>query len=166
MIFSNVLTAMLARPIAARTARITRAPDFIIGDRADPYMLRWWLIPRNPIFNVYLHEFRRDDEDRAHHDHPWLSLSISLTEWLVEEYTDRDGKHQTRVVWPGMIVIRRAKFAHRMIVPKPGARTIFITGPRIRTWGFLCGRDTAAGGWRPWHEFVARDKGQIGRGCD
>lgn len=167
MIISNRFTHWLARGIAARVSNITRPPDFIIGDRSDPYMLRWWLIPRNPIFNVYLHKFQKDDEDRALHDHPWWSVSIAISnEWMQEHYLDRNGTIKTRLVGFGDVVFRSAKFAHRMAVPVKDATTIFITGPRIRTWGFLCGKNTPAGGWRPWHEFVARDKGQIGRGCD
>ena len=50
-----------------------REPDFIIGDDHDPYLKRWWLIPRNPLVNVYLHQILRSDEDRALHDTPGLS---------------------------------------------------------------------------------------------
>ena len=49
-----------------------RKPDFIIGGHDAPYLLRWWLIPRNRFFNVYVHQFLRSDDDRALHDHPWL----------------------------------------------------------------------------------------------
>lgn len=55
-----------------------RAPDFVIGRTGDPYMERWWLIPRNRFFNIYLHRFWRSDDDRALHDHPWVNLSILL----------------------------------------------------------------------------------------
>ena len=47
---------------------MTRAPDFVIG--AD-YLRRWWVIPRNDSQNVYLHDIRKSDDDRALHDHPW-----------------------------------------------------------------------------------------------
>ena len=55
-----------------------KAPDLVVGSPKRPYMHRWWLIPRNPVFNVYLHRFLRSDDDRALHDHPWPSLSILL----------------------------------------------------------------------------------------
>ena len=61
-----------------------RPPDFIVGGKEDPYMLRWWIIPRNRWFNVYLHNFLRSDDDRAHHDHPWWNFSILLR----GEYTE------------------------------------------------------------------------------
>lgn len=59
-----------------------RKPDFVIGDLSNPYLLRWWVIPRNRFFNVYLHKFLRDDDDRALHDHPWWSMSIILSSTL------------------------------------------------------------------------------------
>jgi hypothetical protein len=49
----------------------SRPPDFVIGGDS-PYMLRWWIIPRNKFFNIYLHRFLRSDDDRALHDHPWV----------------------------------------------------------------------------------------------
>lgn len=54
-----------------------RGPDFVIGGHERPYLLRWRLLPRNPVFNVYLHQFLRSDDDRALHDHPWL-FNVSL----------------------------------------------------------------------------------------
>lgn len=53
-------------------------PHLVVGDPDDPYMLRWWVIPRNPLLNIYIHKFLRDDDDRALHDHPWPSLSVLL----------------------------------------------------------------------------------------
>ncbi len=55
-----------------------RDPDFVIGTADDPYLRRWWLIPRNPVFNLYVHHFLRSDDDRALHDHPWPSVSVIL----------------------------------------------------------------------------------------
>lgn len=49
-----------------------RPPDFIVGRDGEDYLRRWHLVPRNPLFNVYLHQFKSSDDDRAHHDHPWM----------------------------------------------------------------------------------------------
>src|SRR3546814_20880058 len=65
-------------------ARRGRAPSFVIGGEDNPYLRRWYIIPRNRWFNVYLHEFLRDDDDRALHDHPWVNLSILLRGQYVE----------------------------------------------------------------------------------
>jgi hypothetical protein len=147
-------------------------PHFIIGDR---YLLRWYVIPRNPWLNVYLHKFLHDDEDRALHDHPWWFLSIMV--W---------GKYREIVPFPAhgkghyhhversapSVAFRSAAHAHRVVLkrdyrdqPKP-CWTLVMTGRVTRDWGFLCPQ-----GWRHWKEFTAyndgkRDYGQVGRGCD
>jgi hypothetical protein len=138
-----------------------RPADFVIG---DDYLRRWWLIPRNPILNVYAHHFTRSDDDRALHDHPWWSISIVLS----GVYFDHAPGGAVRVVWPGDIVIRSARTAHRVElmrgpenVERP-AHTLFITGPRIREWGFWC-----PNGWRHWRDFTSGSQGErVGRGCD
>lgn len=61
----------------ARAPFRKRWPDMVIGDNDNPYLLRWYVIPRNRIFNIYLHKFVRSDDDRALHDHPW-SWNMSL----------------------------------------------------------------------------------------
>ena len=142
--------------------RPSRDPDFLIGPHHDPYLQRWWLIPRNRVFNVYLHHVRRDDDDRALHDHPWPSLSILLDGRLGEVFL-RGGAEDYREARRWVPLWRGATFAHRLVLPDPkvGAWTLFITGPRVREWGFHCPRR-----WVPWREFVEPDRpGDIGRGC-
>lgn len=150
-----------------------REPDFIIGGKEDPYLLRWWIIPRNRFFNIYLHKFLRDDDDRALHDHPWVSLSIILRGGYIEHLPNGVIKRRQA----GQLVFRRAKQAHRIELYREGvnscwirgnykdtrpAWTIFITGPRIRQWGFHCPQ-----GWRHWKDFTAPgDSSRVGRGCE
>ena len=137
-----------------------RPPDFVIGDRDAPYMLRWWILPRNRAFNIYLHQFLRDDDDRALHDHPFWSVSLALDGDLTEVYL-KGGAERVRAVSVGDAIVRSGKFAHRMLVPRP-SWTLFVTGPVYRQWGFLC-PDI---GWRHWKVFTAPGaKGQVGRGC-
>ena len=52
-------------------------PHKVIGG-PDPYLLRWHVIPRNRLLNVYVHKFLRSDDDRALHDHPWWFVSLIL----------------------------------------------------------------------------------------
>ena len=164
MKLNNWLTRLVARRALrwANEYKFAHEPNIYIGGRQNPYLIRWYVIPRNRFFNVYLHQFMRSDDDRALHDHPWWSVSLSLSVEMEEIFRDWLGREKRREVLPGSLVFRRARFAHRMVVPIPGALTIFVTGPKIREWGFLCPK-----GWRPWREFVdARDHGAIGRGCD
>ena len=135
-------------------------PDFIIGGAENPYLLRWWLIPRNRWFNVYLHKIVRDDDPRALHDHPWWNVSIVLKGGY---YEWRKGRP---CVWrnPGAVVFRRATAAHRLTLGSSSSPcwSLFITGPKVREWGFHCPR-----GWRHHEEFCApHDKGRVGRGCE
>lgn len=175
----------LADWIIARVTR--RPPDFVIGGQEKPYLRRWWLIPRNRFFNVYLHQFLRSDDDRALHDHPWANASILLRGGYIEHTIDAGGIHRKRLLEAVAVRVRlTGKIAHRVelltqyvrrpagvqlnervseiahIEPAP-CWTIFITGPRYREWGFHCPEQ----GWIPWQRFVdERDIGSTGKGCD
>lgn len=147
---------------------LKRPPDFVIQDN---YLLRWHIIPHNRWFNIYLHNIRRSDDDRALHDHPWYNVSIILKGGYWE--LTPEGKFY-RCRWS--ITFRKATARHRLILSKVtiiGAAiygvtsyvedvwTLFITGPKIREWGFWCPK-----GFIHWKDFVDRsNKGEIGPGC-
>jgi len=120
-----------------------RKPDRIIGGN---YLYRWFRIPKNRYFNIFLHKFERSDDDRALHDHPWYSISILLKGEMIEH---RWGD-KVRYIPRFLPIFRFAKFAHRIELVKGPVWTLFITGPRIRTWGF----HTRAG-WMESSEFLA-----------
>lgn len=136
-------------------------PHFVIGPR---YLLRWYVIPRNPWLNVYLHQFLHDDEDRALHDHPWWFVS-----WVLRgKYYEITPNNFIRRDWLSL-AFRPAEHAHRVVLEKRLADglaipcwTLVVTGSVTRDWGFWCPQ-----GWRHWKEFTAKDDyGQVGRGCD
>jgi hypothetical protein len=126
------------------------------------------VIPRNPVFNIYLHEFLRSDDDRALHDHQWVNCSILLHGEYIEHL--RGGAQVRRR--GGDVVFRLPCAAHRIELP-PSSQgstyavvasvwTLFITGPRVREWGFWCGQR-----WVHWREFTAAgDSGTAGPGCE
>jgi hypothetical protein len=140
-----------------------RKPDFVVGgDESPPYLLRWFLIPRNRIFNIYLHEFHRSDADFALHDHPWANISWLLSNEYTEHTIAAGGVHHREIRKVGDVVFRRATAAHRIELHAGVCRSLFITGPKLRTWGFHCPK-----GWVPWRQFVdSSDSGRIGKGCD
>ena len=142
------------------TMKPDREPDFLIGPPDDPYMERWFLIPRNPEFNVYYHRIRHDDDDRALHDHPWASISIMCHGQLEEIVHDDDRLIGSRIVTKGDVVFRSPLEAHRLKIVDGPAETLFITGPRVREWGFHCPK-----GWVDWRDFVGENPGEVGRGC-
>lgn len=150
----HALKRRLLERIVAR-----RDPDFTIGEN---YLQRWWVIPRNPFFNIYLHRISGDDDDRALHDHMYVNVSIILSGSYWEHLPGGVAIQRTG----GQVIARRPSALHRLSLREDGIYpivwTLFITGPRVRTWGFQCPQ-----GWRPWYEFVdTENPGQPGRGCD
>lgn len=152
-----------------------RPPDFIVGDNpADPYLQRWHVIPRNDWLNIYLHQFLHSDDDRALHTHPYRwNVSWLLHGRYLEWVPFNKRKHVARAMasdvgLPGTvrsvgdIVFRWGASPHRIELHRGPCWTLFITGRRVREWGFICPQ-----GWRHWSVFTKRDApGQIGRGCE
>lgn len=148
----------------------TRPPDFMVGGDVNPYLKRWWLVPRNRLLNIYLHQFLRDDDDRALHDHPWPWCSILIVGSYYEHTIAAGGVHRRTQHLAPSIRFGRAAKAHRISLVRDActatgvwpAWTLFITGPRIREWGFHC-PDT---GWVHWRKFTdPSDVGRAGPGC-
>jgi hypothetical protein len=134
-----------------------REPDFIIGEIDNPYLRRWWIVPRNEGCNVYLHEILRSDDDRALHDHPWPNTSMLLDGRYIEHTPDGSTLREA-----GWIGTREAIALHRLeILPGERAVSLFITGPKVREWGFAC-----PNGWVHWRDFTGGENGEVvGRGC-
>lgn len=119
--------ADLASPQQWAAEQMARAPDFIIG---DDYLRRWWVVPRNRQFNVYLHEILHNDDDRALHDHPWDNVSFVIDGGYIEHNpAGRVGAQGWRRDY------RRATDAHRLEIPEGGrAVSPFCTGAIDREW--------------------------------
>ena len=117
----------------------------------DKYMERFPLIPKNPFFNPYLHWWLGNDSlDRGLHDHPWWTLSIHLWGPRLGEYS-LDGPIRKRLTVRyrelPRIVIRSPKHAHAVVKSgRQPALTLFLTGPRVRRWGFWTRREPV--GWQ------------------
>lgn len=154
-----IVQRKLTRIVA--TIMLAREPDFIIG---DDYLLRWWVIPRNRFFNIYLHHIRTSDDDRALHDHPWSNCSVMVGGGYFENTVDAGGIRQRIWRGAGEVKFRSAANAHRLEIKPDGfATTFFITGPKFRNWGFHCPDE----GWVPWEQFCdARDPSKLGKGCN
>ncbi len=139
----------------------------------EGYLTRYYLIPGNRFLNIYLHIYYGSDDDRALHDHPWYSLSIRLWGKMADlrgyriSYDDVTNcvcdpfspiLFERRL---GRVVFRRPLTAHRIVLRSKTAATIFITGPRLRVWGFYCGKK-----WLPWWKMTTPDGRPIGGRCD
>lgn len=141
---------------------ITGQPHQVIPNRfGGPYLRRWYLIPRNPFINVYLHHFLSSDDDRALHDHPWWFVSLILRGGYIEMGESAEGKMtalcRTAVTdirspfWRRCIAFRPATHRHRVVLAhsvvlatteerEQPCWTLIVTGRRSREWGFWCKR--------------------------
>lgn len=147
------LISKFAQYLAERTY-----PDFIIGGADDPYINRWWIQKTTDHGCVYLHQVLRDDDDRALHCHPWDNVSVILSGNLREVLPGG----VSRILEPGSITYRKAEDAHRLELVDGPVWTLFITGPKVREWGFHCPK-----GWVHWEVFTSpKDRGLVGRGCE
>ncbi|MDR7061987.1 MULTISPECIES: hypothetical protein [unclassified Sphingopyxis] len=118
--------------------------------RTPAYMRRWWRFRQKWFGSIYYHIIHRSDDDRALHDHPFWSFSIVLEGGYHEHIIHEGGLHERRWCPPGSMTFRwTGRKAHRLELkrvpvyhPPAGAtmeqeaRTIFITGPAVRRWGF------------------------------
>ncbi len=142
------------------------------------YMTRYFIIPRNRWFNVYLHRYTGSDDDRALHDHPWKSVSFLLKGRITEILEDGinhppesefDVLNNMQLVMEGKIkrikkfkpVVRSPEHKHRLCIETKTAWTIFMTGPKVRDWGFHCNK-----GWVHWRDFTDPSGNKVGRGCE
>ena len=131
-------------------------PHQIIGDDpTDPYLLRWFVIPRNPVVNIYKHRFCKSDPS-APHDHPWHFLSIVLR----GSYREITETHTT-VRHPGSVAFRKASSPHRVELLGHPVTTVIITGPRFRRWGFWCPRPHQPPAFVPWQHFGLHGCGEL-----
>lgn len=138
-------------------------PHFVIyNSDGKPQLLRWWLIPRNGWFNIYLHHTLCSDDDRALHDHPWDSVSFLVAGQLSEVYDKGQGQKYRRLPFLRP-VFRGAETAHRLMTHNPHALpwTVFVTFRKRREWGFLCPK-----GWTRWQDFVKPDDPGKPKGCE
>jgi hypothetical protein len=129
---------------------------YVVGD----YPIKYWPVnTRIPArlpwlpFTVYIHRFMAPDRDRNLHNHPWqLAVSVILAGGYTEIRKQGAADEITRDVLPGTIsVITDATF--HMVSKLLGKETwtLFITGPRASSWGFLTSK-----GFVDWREWVGR----------
>lgn len=135
----NLVTNLLSK------LKPNRKPDFIIGGEENPYMLRWYIIPRNRLLNVYMHKVLRSDEP-LYHDHPWWSLGIILEGAYYEHTPSIDGDTKTAFE-RCKVKFRNGQYLHWLEVKDGPVWTLFMTGPKFKEWGFICPR-----GWVHWKE--------------
>ncbi len=128
-----------------RAAEISsRPPSKVIGTE---YLSRWHVLPKNPLFNIYLHHVQGNDPDSHLHDHPWLfNCSIVLRGEIDETLPKRH-----RFLQEGSVTARMSRAPHRLDLRSKDSLTLFLTGPKIRKWGFY-----TESGWVASDDYLSR----------
>ena len=100
-----------------------------LGEKECPYAYRWVFIFFG--FSVRIHKWKRSDDKRFMHDHPWWFITLVLK----GSYADVSEK--------GRDTLKRFSFRYRpsshkhyVEIPKGGCWTILFTGKPLRNWGF------------------------------
>jgi hypothetical protein len=146
------IPGLLLNPVRRRVIDYMRRypPTRVIENlEGMPYLNRWELRGNHPVFDVYLHEFVRSDDNHALHDHPAASMAIVLSGKYIEWF--QSDRYQIRT--EGDIIVRWAATPHRIEVDRgaPLPITVFLRGPKLREWGFYC-----VDGWRHHRDFRIR----------
>ncbi len=136
----------------------------IVGVDGSTFLERYKVLDLGPsVGRLFLHRFRRGDEDRELHNHPWWGLSLVLVGGYLEErrvWTAEGERVEARRLRPGALNLIAPHTFHRVTLPGGPCWTVFATGPVVQSWGFWC-RET--GVVTPWRTFIMR-KGMVPRG--
>lgn len=122
--------------------RVSRFKPVLIGPPDNPLMTRFYVIPKNPIFNIYLHHIHRSDEGDLH-DHRAANISIILKGWYCEQtFSSRpiEGRAYPRlrvtVVDRLQPRFRWAGTPHRLILLHGEVWSLWFKFPHTQNWGF------------------------------
>jgi hypothetical protein len=133
----------------------------VIGDPADPLMIRYRLI-RVPAFGIFVHRIRRPDNDRAVHDHPWPFASLILRGAYDERLTTLRSAHAgipPRTVRRGRWSFHRMQLhqAHYISAVHGRLTTFVFVGRRRQDWGFY-----ERGMFAHWRDFERQHPERVG----
>jgi len=132
----TLLNSLLFKITSYCRCRIINGPD------QTPYLERYHLF-RFPFgYQVYLHRFVASDPGRGLHNHPWKD-AFSLV--LCGEYEEirmagssNDNALQTRRLRACHLNWINGAVFHRInLIDNKEAWTLFIHGPKAKSWGFL-----------------------------
>lgn len=134
-------------------------PHFDITKHGEVYLRRYFVVNTRG-FRVFVHNIRREDDDRDPHDHPASFLTLVLR----GGYTDEEHERVRRVrAWlltgqvdyqdklrAGSVRFRRAEHVHRVRDVLPNTWTLTIWGRYRRDWGFW----DQNWNWIHWREYL------------
>lgn len=114
----------------------------IITNNKKPLFERYKVFLTKKAAGCYLHHYLRSDPDRGPHNHPWdWAIAIPLVGGYIEERLDGFTVLGMRIkrVWrrPFVPYFLFARDYHRIIIAGQTSWSLFIHGPRTKSWGFL-----------------------------
>lgn len=145
------------------------APRIISGRGVtDPYLTRYYLAGNTKSvtqkgdakgWGLYLHHFHRSDDAGDLHSHPWRwAVSLILRGGYAEEFIECGPRGQIQVRWreAGQLNLIRPTTYHRVDLHRGDTWTLFFSGPRCASWGFVL-RETRQ--FIPWKQYRANGGG-------
>lgn len=122
--------------------RASRGKRVLIGPPDNPLMTRYFVIPRNPVFNVYLHHIHRSDKGDLH-DHRGANISVVLRGRYYEQcFASRpvEGgaypRLRVKIIDRLRPRFRWAGTPHKLILMHGPVWSLFFKFPHTRNWGF------------------------------
>lgn len=97
----------------------------------DLHFRRWRLLS-TPLFNIYIHNIYKADEDIHLHDHPWNYFNLILKGGYYEKTVNN-----TNLMVPGKYSFRKCTTLHKIEYLISPTISLFITGRSKRTWGYV-----------------------------
>ena len=112
---------------------LDKTPDYIIGSMDDPFQFRWVINSDKSNPTKFLNCHLKSEIFGDMHDHPWNNISVILQGGYWE--ITPEGRFWRS---PGDIIERTAYEFHKLELEKDiECWTLFHTGPRIKSWGFM-----------------------------
>jgi quercetin dioxygenase-like cupin family protein len=106
------------------------------GPGQAPYLFRYYLSGTPGEGSaVYLHRMVSSDPDAMLHDHPWEESTSII---VGGRYIEQRANGAVRILVPGDVNIILGSDFHRVLIePRMEAWSLFLHGPRTKTWGFM-----------------------------
>lgn len=132
----SLLNRILFRLSAYCRCRVITGPD------RQPYLERYHLMRLPFGYRAYLHRFVASDPGRGLHNHPWrhaLSLVLcgSYRETRMRDAHANNSLYSRRMASGRLNFISGSVFHRINIDENSECWSLFIHGPKAKTWGFL-----------------------------
>lgn len=153
-ILSTVLIVMLVTGLSAYGALLIGC-GFVMGV-VEAFARPWreeiyrngvryitrYILARNRLFRIYVHQIHTPDPDPHPHCHPWEGVAIILRGGYIEQLgetiiTATEGTIVTRRHFAPAINRLRTDVYHRIRAVEVGTWTVTFAGPRRGDWAFL-----------------------------